>query len=197
MGRFESDLLGLRSGELSFESFAGRNRERFIKWAAHFIDRYRPHGLDIDDLVQDGLIEAWRAVDGWEEGHGVSIQRRVEYKVGERMDREVKRALGWPRRDRDKPAQQVFAPLAIEFAVSSSMGIEKRIELVAVVSKLSSPLERDVTIGIGLGASIRAVAAHLYSDPKKRLWYEFDSRDHAVRRVRSAVKKVTKTLETK
>lgn len=197
MGRFESDLLGLRSGELSFESFAGRNRERFTKWAAYFIDRYRPHGLDIDDLVQDGLIEAWRAVDGWEEGLGVSIQRRVEYKVGERMDREVKRALGWPRRDRDKPAQQVFAPLAIEFAVSSSMGVEKRIELAAVVSNLSSPLERDVTIGIGLGASIRAVAAHLYSDPRKRLWYEFDSRDHAVRCVRSVVKKVTKTLETK
>lgn len=194
MGRFERDLLDLRSGELSFERFVGRNRGRFQRWASYFIDRYRPHGLDLDDLVQDGLLEAWRAVDGWQE-EKASIVRRVEYKVGERMDREVKRALGWPRKDRPVPAQQVFSPLAIEFAVSGSMGMSKRIELEGVASRLETPFERDVTIGIGLGASIRVVAAHLYADPKKRLWYEFDSPDHAVRRVRSMVKRVTKTLE--
>jgi DNA-directed RNA polymerase specialized sigma24 family protein len=194
MSRFEVDLTNLRSGKLSYTDFASRNRRRFRKWANYYIQRFHPHGLDIEDLVQEGLIEAWHSVDRWEEGRGPTLERFVHYHVGERMDREVKRVLGWPRTDRDKPATQVFAPAAIDFVASGFMSALKRLELEGAVDTLSDPLERAATAGVGLGGSVRVIAAHLYADPATRLQFEFDSRDHAIRKVRSAVKRATKTL---
>ena len=197
MSNFSADLHDLRSGNLSFQSFAQRHRERFHRWSAYFFERYRPNGLDISDLVQEALLEAWRAVDLWNLNRGVSIERFVEYKVGSKIDHEIRRVRGWPKKGRSIPAIQIDDTAALDTAVNRSLSPSKRLQLEGVARTLPTQIERDVAVGVGLGASLRVVAAHLYTDPDKRLEHEFDSRDHAVRKVRSAVKRATKRLEAR
>lgn len=197
MNKFQCDLRDLRAGTLSFDAFASNHRERFQRWAGYFFERYRPNGLDLDDLVQEALLEAWRAVDIWNSSKGSSIDRFVEYRVGERIDREIRRVRGWPKKGRSNPAVQIDSPFSIEIADNRSISPSKRLELERVASTLPSSIERDVAVGVGLGASLRVVAAHLYTDPDKRLEHEFDSKDHAIRKVRKAVRTATKKLESR
>lgn len=192
----EADLYALRSGELSFDTFSKKYKTVFENWVGYFYRRYTLHGLDIEDLIQEALIEAWRAVDLWDENRA-SLKKFVCYRVGERIDREIKRSLGWPRKGRSKPAQQIDLPIAVDNrTTNNSLNQLDRLVLLDVLSRLRTDLERDVVLGIALGASVRKVAANIYADPQRRLWYRFDSDEHAVRRVRKVVKDVTEYLES-
>lgn len=196
MNNFQRDLESLRSGKLSFHTFTLNHRERFYRWSRYFFDRYRPRGIDIDDLVQEALLEAWRAVDSWIPSRS-PIDKFVQYRVGERIDREIKRSTGWPKKDRPKKPTILYNVDISNIGVEAVVSSLERLELEEVVSTLELPIERDVTTGVGLGAPIRVVAAYLYDDTNRRSKYKFDNRDQAIKKVRSTVKHVTKKLEAR
>ena len=197
MNKFQRDLESLREGKLSFHAFTNNHTTRFHKWARYFFERYNPSGIDIDDLVQEALLEAWRAVDSWDPTRS-PIDKFVQYRVGERIDRELKRVKGWPKKGRPEKPQTIYMN-EIDYSVLEDKVVlspSDRIELEQVVCSLKTSLEQDVVAGVGLGAPLRVVAAYLYRDSKKREDYKFQDRDQAVRTVRSTIKRVTKDLES-
>lgn len=105
---FPQDLAELRDGVIDFTTFAKRNKNRFERWARYFLERWPNRTLDLGDLVQEAMIEAWQAVDRWDPDRGtVTLVGFVFFRVGERLDRECKRVLGWPRRFRGQEAIKV------------------------------------------------------------------------------------------
>lgn len=192
---FAADLQALREGGLGFDTFAARHGGRFRRWAAHFYARWPQTSLDLDDLVQEGLIEAWRAVDAWDP-EKAKLERFVEYRVGRKLRVELERVLGWPKKSRgQKPVRPVSLSLeAVERAVSrklvdATLPPPERLELSEALEALDDPLTREVMAGVGLGLSIRAVAARIYADPARRLEYQLDSDDHALLRAHAAARK--------
>ncbi len=192
---FAVDLQALRDGGLDFDTFATQHAGRFRRWAAHFFARWPQTALDLDDLVQEGLIEAWRAVDAWEPGRA-SLERFVEYRVGRKLRVELERVLGWPKKSR---GQKPVRPLSMSVdginrkvtrtMVDESLPAPERLELEDTLAALDDPLTREVVAGVGLGLSIRAIAARIYADPKRRLAYRLDSDDHALLRAHAAARK--------
>ena len=186
---YENDLLELRAGALTFDTFAARHASRFRRWAGYYIDRFRPPALDREDLVQEALLEAWRSVDTWDSTRGVELSRFVEYRVGRKLRVECERVLGWPDRRRGKRAVRPLSLSLVrldELASSSSPLV--RLELEESLRGVQGGLRRDVVAGVGLGMGLHVVAAHLYDDPEKRARYGFESREDAVRRVRREVR---------
>jgi hypothetical protein len=189
-------LADLRSGKLNFGEFARRYREIFNSWAYYFIVRYRPTGIDAEDLAQEGLIEAWRSVDLWEDNKS-SLVAFVEYRVGERMQRECLRVLGWPKKGRKEPLKQIdvtsFEYVADKILTTSPVC---NIEFENFVNEFPNSFHRDILIGIKKGASVKVVADYIYSDPERRLMYLLDSPEDAIRKVRNEVNKLTIILES-
>lgn len=186
---FEQDLLSLRAGTLGFDTFARTYRERFTRWAGYFFERWPQSQHDMTDLIQEGLIEAWRAVDRWDPSRGVKIDRFVEYRVGERMYAPLRKALGNPDKRRGFKVVRFVSMdyLPTRFHGAQETAQEARLDAEVLCHGLEG-LERDVAAGVLLGANHKAVAAHLYNDPNRRREYRFDSQEHAVRVVRHTVK---------
>lgn len=191
---FAADLLALREGTLDFDRFGATHRERFRRWAAYFFERWPQRALDLEDLVQEALIEAWRSVDAYDPARGVTIDRFVEYRVGSRLRTELQRVLGWPKKSRGtKPVRPVStsAPSVGRLVDAESALGPSAFELEVlrqVTARIADPLTREVAIGVGLGMPVRVLASYLYDDPERRILYRFDSIEHATRRVRTAAR---------
>jgi len=195
MTSFDRDLGALRDGALSFDRFAHRHRARFARWAQHFFSRWPQRALDVDDLHQEALLEAWRAVDEWDPAKGVALRRFVEYRVGRKLRVELERVLGWPKKSRGQAAVRPMSidaspkvATAVEFARRHEAEAEERAALRQVVDEETDPLTAQVLAGVGLGMGASAVAAHLWADPEARLAHRFDSQAEARRRVRRVIK---------
>lgn len=201
---FAQDLGALREGRLTFARFAARHGDRFRRWAAYFYERWPQRTLDVEDLVQEALLEAWRAVDTWDPD-GAAIDRYVEYQVGRKLRVELERVLGWPKkagaRRPGSPEQKPVRPLSmalpgVERAVEAlgeeaTSGPFERLVVREAAESAPDDLTRDVIAGIGSGLSARALAAYLWEDAGRRIRYRLDSREHAVRVVRRAVRQAT------
>lgn len=191
------DLLELAAGLITFDAFAAVHASRFRRWAGYYFDRFRPTGLDVEDLVQEGLLEAWRAVDMWDPAkagaYAPDLPRFVEYRVGRKMRVECERVLGWPDKRRGNKAVRPLSLslLCLEEATTDSQALA-RAELSEALLRVPAGLRREVVAGVGLGMTLHVVAAHLYADPKKRDLYGFESREDAVRRVRREVRRQAK-----
>lgn len=190
---YESDLLELRAGALTFDAFAARHASRFRRWAGYYIDRFRPPALDPEDLVQEALLEAWRSVDTWDPARGVELARFVEYRVGRKLRVECERVLGWPDKRRGNKAVRPLSLSLVRLEESAlTPGALARVELEEALLRVPAGLRREVVTGVSLGMGLHVVAAHLYDDPEKRTRYGFTSREDAVRRVRREVRQQAK-----
>lgn len=190
---YAGDLLELRRGELTFDRFVGRHTSRFRRWAGYYFDRFRPPGLDVEDLVQEALLEAWRSVDTWDPAkagtYAPDLSRFVEYRVGRKLRVECERVLGWPDKRRGNKAVRPLSlsRTSVEELVNDSRALV-RDELGEGLLRVSRGLRREAVAGVSLGMGLRVVAAHLYADPEKRDLYGFESREDAIRKVRQEVK---------
>ncbi len=190
---YETDLLELRAGVLTFDAFAARHASRFRRWAGYYIDRFRPPSLDPEDLVQEALLEAWRSVDTWDPARGVELSRFVEYRVGRKLRVECERVLGWPDKRRGNKAVRPLSLSLVRLEESATTpGALARVELEEALLRVPEGLRREVVAGVSLGMGLHVVAAHLYDDPEKRTRYGFTSREDAVRKVRREVRQQAK-----
>ena len=214
---FRDSLLALRAGELDFDEFASRHADNFEKMAGHFIVRWNPEYLTVDDLVQEGLLEAWRAVDSWDPTKTPSIVRYVEYQIGKRLRLECERVLGWPRKATEKRAgKDPIRSRSFERGEQGeeTVGFQKRgraIRCLPALSTTQTPedavlgteatqtfagLERDAVAGVVAKAPIKTIAQRIYSDPQRRREYGLSSLDETIRVVRRAIKQAPQKLRS-
>lgn len=216
---FRSDLLALRDGSLSFDDFARRHDTRFRKWAAHYFNRWPQTSLDLDDLAQEGIIEAWRAVDSWDPERTADVVRYVEYQVGRKIRVELERVLGWPNRSRGKAAVrpesidaavEVFnrtskstLVLSVLHGTNARLGVlrgtrrlnaEDRAIVADAAAAAPDAITSDVIAAVGLGMSAHTAARHIFEDDDRRICYGLTSFDDALRAVKRAIRREAKRL---
>lgn len=200
---FRDDLLSLRDGRLDFDGFGRRHAARFRRWAGYFYNRWPQSILDLEDLIQEGLIEAWRAIDEWDPDKTADPVRFVEFRVGSRITTELQRVLGWPRKatarrkgkDPIRPLSTAVPGVELEVGrklVEDGSSVTRLLEVGEIVEKVPDDLTREIATGVAMGMSLEIVAGRLYEDPDRRLAYEFDSFDEAVRKVRRVARRVAK-----
>lgn len=208
---FRAELLALRAGELDFNTFAEANAERFRKWAAHYFHRWPQTALDVEDLAQEGLVAAWRAVDEWDPEKTADVVRFVEYQVGRKIRVELERVLGWPNKSRGKKAVR---PLSIDAAVDRAaagddsdpvLGVlrrqddrltaEQREIVREAAAAAPDALTRDVIGGIGVGMNAPAIARHIFDDDARRARYGLASYPDALKAVKRAMRREARRLE--
>lgn len=223
---FVSDLDQLRAGTLSFTKFARAHTEHFRSWSMALVRRrhceHVMSWLGLDDLVQHALLACWRAVDSFDptvvrkkDGQGVQLHAYVTCQVGRAIERELKRAAGWPRRGRRQPIRQVDARdmakrmdghafsndvddpverLAHITGASVQPVASTRIYAAVVQSRFGNGLALDVTIGALEGGSRREIAAAVYADPNRRRIYRLDCEQDARVRVKKALAVVEQVI---
>lgn len=207
---FRAELLALRAGELDFNTFAEANADRFRKWASHYFHRWPQTVLDVEDLAQEGLLAAWRAVDEWDP-EKADVVRFVEYQVGRKIRVELERVLGWPNKSRGKKAVR---PLSIDAAVDRAaagddsdpvLGVlrrqdgrltaEQREIVRDAAAAAPDALTRDVIAGIGVGMNAHAIARHIFDDDARRARYGLASYPDALKAVKRAMRREARRLE--
>lgn len=198
---YGSDLSDLRNGDLTFDDFAGKYQAKFGKWATHFITRWPQTVIDHEDLVQEALIEAWRAVDAWDPNRS-SLETFVNFRVGRKLRVELERVLGWPKKARHHGIRPISMddPNWNEIQGSSDQSIPvcMKIELIETIDetlKDEPQLLREVTMGVGLGLSFRGVASKLFTDPEAREVYDFESSDHALLMAKRAGRQAVQAMK--
>lgn len=84
VGKWNSDLMRLHTGELTFEVFAKRHagivRRLASRWGRRCSERF-----GADDAMQEALLEIWRSVDRWEPSRGIPLQAFVRQQVRFRL----------------------------------------------------------------------------------------------------------------
>jgi RNA polymerase sigma factor (sigma-70 family) len=183
---FSADLQGLRDGTLRFDAFARRHGPVMRRWALWFFARWPQRYLDPDDLVQEALIAAWRAVDSYDPDRGKTLLEYVQWQVGDRIRTELQRVLGWPKKSR---GTHPVRPVDITEDHLLALVQAPRAEEIGILRQVAGSLdgiERDVVVGVGLGMSIPTVAARLYEDPEAREAYGLRTRRVAGMLARSA-----------
>jgi RNA polymerase sigma factor (sigma-70 family) len=207
MSDFSDDLMALRTGELNFSRFVFLHSVRFRRWAKYFFQRWPSVGIDVDDLAQEGLIEAWQAVDRWDPERGVSIRKFVEYRIGERMSREMQRVNGWVRNDRAHNKPPIFQDLEsvttkqtprergefsirlVELAGQEIKNIENRIDRSNFLETTEfDGLSKYAIFGTSLGIDSRIIGLYLFNNPETRKEFGFTDRNQATREVRKKIK---------
>lgn len=186
---FAAALHGLRAGSVDFREIENRHRGVFVSIAQSQIHKYAVSHLTVDDLVQEGMLMAWRAtVEFWDPSRKVDLDRYVMWRVSHCVVREIKRAVGWPAKGRSKPWKPVRMTPDDEIAHANNSAVcdVDRMEVSELLSARLDGLCCSVSVGVVLGMDCSAIAAYLYSDPACRLRYRFDSMANARHQVRRA-----------
>lgn len=169
MPSLKADLLRLKAGAISFDEFASNRREEYRRWAGYFFERWPQREHDVDDLVQEALVETWRAVDKWEADKGAPIDGYVKMMVGNRLRDVLSRAAHSKCQVVPKYVDHEDCYLEVPAVGSARLEVERAAEL------LDSELQRDVVVGVGIGMPLREVAARIYDDPDRCERYGFGS----------------------
>lgn len=219
---FVSDLDQLRAGTLSFTRFAKAHNEHFRAWSMAVVRRRHCEHvmtwLGVDDLVQHALLACWRAVDQFDPtvvrkgGQAAQLHTYVACQVGRAIEREVKRAAGWPRKGRKRPAKQVdphdvsprkayeneHVSVIERVAHASGRSVQPtasaRHYAAVIQSRFGNGLALDVTVGVLEGGSRSEIAAAVYADPERRRLYRLDCEQDARVRVKKALAVVEQVI---
>jgi DNA helicase-2/ATP-dependent DNA helicase PcrA len=203
----------LRRGEVDFDVFVAAHMDGVLGRVRYFLRRWPLQDLhDEQDLVQEALLALWRAVDSWVPVYvakrkeeqtatfcGVRfvltpITKYVDYQVGRALEKRLRKASGWPSKDRPRPARRVVVEdvYALLGSVPAAQG--RRVEAEEAALGLDDALEREVALAVVRGSSLDEAAASIYGDASRRLQLQLDSREHAARFVGSIARRAVRTL---
>lgn len=211
---FGTSLALVRDGRKSFDSFARETDPRWRGIARSIMRRWRlPTWHGIEDVVQDLLLGAHRAIRKYDGTKGVSLEGFVVWNAYDKAKKAAHKARGAVRsgnRADSNPSR--FERNASSFGFSSDEGDglseaeswldsllavdgdqEDRTNRREVATLLRSLCRSDaehlvVEAIASLGdISIAEVAAAIYAEPDARAACRIDNEDHAVRVVRKTV----------
>lgn len=183
-------LAELREGRSTFDEFARRTAPTWTRLAAWFLRRWPGQAaVDEEDLRQELLLAAWRAVSEWDPTRGVAIDRFVFYQTGLAATRTLKRALSY----RKGRGSVWTLPLPREAAVEPGQHrvavVRERLER----ARAGEGLEGEVAGALLEHRPLAAVAEGIYRDPARRFRYRLGSESDAAARVRQAAAKLAST----
>ncbi len=102
----DAPLLALRCGRLSPDVFARRTHGLWTAQAKKLLQRWRgPVAVDVDDLRQELLLNAWIACGHWNPERGVTITRFVLYNAIDKAKKWLHQQRNAYRRDDKAPAR--------------------------------------------------------------------------------------------
>jgi DNA-directed RNA polymerase specialized sigma24 family protein len=90
----EGAAFRLRGGQSTYQEFAQETRERWVTMARWLMRRWRvPGWVDVEDVVQELMLGAWRGTWEYEAGRGTrTLGQHVEYTA---VDKAKKRMHKW------------------------------------------------------------------------------------------------------
>lgn len=200
-----SALEALRSGGTTFDRVARAVRPALELRADRFLRLWRWSGqtsVDVEDLVQEMLVQLWRAVDAWDPTRA-DLVRFVDAQLGRACQRRLRHVAGYPDPRRSAPARQVSADAgAIVDAIdrardendpSAEEVLHARRRAKALVLGLAG-LDRHVVELVLEGRTLDEATRAIYADPDARIAYRMDSMGHARRMVGAAVRRATSAV---
>jgi hypothetical protein len=188
-------LLAMRAGEIDFATFEAQVRPELEARAQYFLDKWTgaAYVVDVEDLVQEMLLAAWRSCDAWDptrlsrKGKPVEITRFVEYQVGRAGEQLCRRACGNPRKGRALPMRRASgeSDAMLERVLVAhrhdDMLLDAGRRAGIAVETLSDPIDRTIIESVIAGGSFADIAAELYADLDRRLTLRLDSEAAAKR----------------
>jgi DNA-directed RNA polymerase specialized sigma24 family protein len=195
-------LEGLRAGTESFDGVARVLRPALEHRAERFLRVWKWSGqaqLGPDDLVQEMLLELWRAIDRWDPVRTPNVVKYVDAQIGRAATKRLRRVAGYPDpRRRTQPVRQVHledlephvgteAPPEV-----SAYDVERRKK--ALLMHLRG-LDRHVLELVLDGATLDEAARRIYSDPDARLRYRMDCEADARRMVGASARRATNAAD--
>lgn len=99
-------LARLRAGEIPFSRFAAETRPAWQNMARYLAQHWRPPvGVTVDDLEQELLVAAWRAVPRWDPTRGPTLERYVTFQAIDKAKKWLQKQRNTKRRDDNAPAR--------------------------------------------------------------------------------------------
>lgn len=199
----KAELIALKTGAITFDAFAVATRREWERLSGKLLSRWEaPEAVEREDLVQEMLIAAWRAVDQYDSAHpsDTAIERFVVFHA-------VDKAKKWLHTQRrayrgsDKSVSRNHVPFesvdAIQLDHAMSVPPDQE-RLIACLQVFGLRLAACTTVRssyalqalVRCGGSVPAAAAQLYGDPDVRRQCRFDSRANANQAVFREAKRV-------
>jgi DNA-directed RNA polymerase specialized sigma24 family protein len=207
MGDFSKDLLRLYDGSIQFEEFVKLNKKYVFTIVNNLYSMYKAkvrYSLDVEDLLQEALLEVWRAVDLWIEEKGKALSSYVIARIKTRIDNCIKKSLGWPRKDRPPVAIRAFSYetasedgyLPFNLYVTDKALSFDVLNINKVLCKVPDGINKDVFIGVYNGLDSETISKMMYADDDRRRCYEFRSSGEALKGVKKSVKRINRKVKT-
>jgi len=212
LGSHHDLLLRLRAGDVSFEHAARDLRHALEVRARRFSRTWSWSGqtsaqVDVDDLVQEMLLELWRAVDRWDPkrrdrtGKLVTIVRYVDGQIGRAATKRLRHAAGYPDpRRKTQPARRVHVEDIVDVG-GAELAVQEDVAALRerareVVARLDG-IDRCVVELVVLGHTLAEAADQIYRDPDLRIAHRMDSEQDARRMVDEAAKRMTRAASAR
>lgn len=208
--KWRSALTALRNGDVSWSRFVAEQRSVVQRLGNYFMRRWDGAGalvvVEREDIEQEMLLAVWLAVESWDPARTPDIAKYVDYQMGAKAQRVLRRFRGWPAKGRPAPAVPVRLDDAAlrrivervsyrDDAPTQHDDAVRREEALAALARLDDAWQRDVASLVTRGVlDIDTIAARFYAEPGRRIEMQWDCRGDAVRDVRRAVRAATQRL---
>ncbi len=204
----ESELDGLRTGKMTFDQFVRSTAGDWTRLASYLRGRWQvPSAVDVDDVRQEMLLAAWRAVAAWDDTRGVSLRSFVLWTA-------ITLAKKWLHGQRAALRRDDHAPSRHE-VTATALGIEPTDDRSSVTGRTEAEQEFTVA-GIELfgrvlasipptdnvclqallttGGDVASAAGALYSNPTARATLRLKDERDARRAVTRTATRVVSML---
>jgi DNA-directed RNA polymerase specialized sigma24 family protein len=183
----------VRSGEVSFDTWARATARDWRRLAEHLFRRYPlPAALSVEDVEQEMLLAAWTAIRTWDPSAGMPLERFVTWTAYINAKKWVHRQRNALRRDDRAPGRFPSLMTLGDYAVlrsasTASDAAEVRARVAGAIRALEDSAHRvAVTAVASAGGDLDAAADLLLGDPGARTSLGILTRSDAARLVRDA-----------
>lgn len=191
--RFEERLMALREGKVSFASVYNQTRNLWVYMADKLLVVRNPGiGVGREDVVQELLVGAWRAVGKWDPTRGVAIDRYVIFNSNANaahwLDHQREASCGGKLSRNPTRAPMLGSRVDIGdsevFARKMDPKLDNLLDVQSFLERVSlSVVERIVVEALCSTQSPRAAALQIYNHYPHRIRLELGCERAAVRLV--------------
>jgi hypothetical protein len=206
--RMAAALRALWEGEITFQRFERETRRDWDKLAGKMWGRWQlPAGVSEDDVRQEMLLGAWKAVAKYDPARGVGLANYVVWEACNRAAKWLHGQRKAKRRDGKSPSRHALTMGALRVDVDGELGAseafdlfqhtdpdqEQRTDHALVMSQVegmaATPLDLDaVRSWVRAGGDVVEAGVELWLDAVARA-------DHGLRSPRQAVRAVERAVD--
>ena len=190
MSKFGDALARYREGHTTFEELVQATSTHWTALAHYVCNRWRgPFWVAVEDVRQDLLYGAWRAIFNWDEGRGSSLAGYVVWNAVDKAKKRMHKARGAELHrtaDSNPSRHELLATIEgvepwAEIGVPAEQEaiVERRQHVERVSERCHTVREALVVRALADTGSVRDAAMVLYGHPDTRRECRFGSDEHA------------------